>query len=148
MSEITFTSDIDVELLWTNFSDDKPIIAARTSTKGGDATSDSGRGLIRALVRDGHGVPFEHMTMTVRVTAPLFVWPQIQQHRAGVSLSRESGRYRELEPAFYIPDWDRPLKQVGKPMEYKFEEPDDQLTEVTRIDLVRPTPLGALTNCC
>lgn len=122
---VKFTSDIGVELLWTNFSDDIPIIAARTSTKGGDATSEAGRGLLRALIRDHHGVPFEHMTMTVRIHAPIFVMRQIVKHRAGVSFSEESGRYRELEPVFYVPDINRPLKQVGKPMEYKFSEDED-----------------------
>ena len=118
MTDIQFTSNIDVELLKTDFSDEWPIIAARTSTQGAGAGSEAGAGLINALVRDHHGVPFEHETATWRIRVPVFVQRQLVKHRAGVSVSEESGRYRELEPLFYVPAADRPLAQVGKPMEY------------------------------
>lgn len=118
MTDIQFTSNIDVELLKTDFSDEWPIIAARTSTKGAGAGSEAGAGLVNALVRDHHGVPFEHETATWRIRVPVFVQRQLVKHRAGVSVSEESGRYRELEPLFYVPEAARPLAQVGKPMEY------------------------------
>ena len=118
MTDVRFTSDISVELLKTDFSDEWPIIAARTSTKGAGADSEAGAGLVNALVRDHHGVPFEIMTMTARIQVPVFVQRQLVKHRAGVSVSEESGRYRELDPLFYVPAVDRPLAQVGKPMDY------------------------------
>jgi len=36
-----------------------------------------------------------------------------------------SGRYRELKPKFYKPDWDRKLQQVGKPGAYEFVDGTD-----------------------
>jgi thymidylate synthase (FAD) len=126
MSEIEFVDRMNVEVLYTDFDDTKPVLAARTSTLGASSTPEERRGLIRALIRDGHGVPFEHMHITFRIEAPLFVWPQIQQHRVGTSLSRESGRYRELSPRFYVPPEGRPIVQVGKPMEYRIESGTDE----------------------
>lgn len=126
MTEIEFVDRTSVELLYTDFDDTKPVLAARTSTLGAQSTPAERLGLIRALIRDGHGVPFEHMHITFRIEAPLFVWPQIQQHRVGTSLSRESGRYRELKPRFYVPPEGRPIIQVGKPMEYRIESGTDE----------------------
>lgn len=126
MSEIEFVDRMSVELIKTDFDDKTPVLAARTSTVGAESTPDERDGLIRALIRDGHGVPFEHMSITFRIEAPLFVWPQIQQHRAGTSLSRESGRYRELKPRFYVPPEDRPIIQVGKPMDYQLVHADSE----------------------
>jgi len=125
VTDIQFTSNIDVELLKTDFSDEWPIIAARTSTKGAGAGSNAGAGLVNALVRDHHGVPFEIMTATWRIRVPVFVQRQLVKHRAGVSVSEESGRYRELEPLFYVPADDRPVAQVGRPMEYNLVSGDD-----------------------
>lgn len=122
MSELKFISDIPVEMIRTDFDDKIPVLAARTSTLGAESTPQERDGLIKALIREGHGVPFEHMHITFRVTAPIFVWRQVVKHRAGVSLSEESGRYRELKPVFYVPPGDRPLVQTGKPMEYQFED--------------------------
>jgi thymidylate synthase (FAD) len=118
LTDVQFTSTLDVELLKTDFSDEWPIIAARTSTKGAGAGSEAGAGLINALVRDSHGVPFEQMSMTVRIRVPVFVQRQLVKHRSGVSVSEESGRSRELDPLFYVPDVSRMVAQVGKPMNY------------------------------
>jgi len=126
MPDIEFVDRMSVELIKTDFDDKTPVLAARTSTVGAESTPEERDGLIRALIRDGHGVPFEHMSITFRIEAPLFVWPQIQQHRAGTSLSRESGRYRELKPRFYVPPEGRPIIQVGKPMEYKILSGTDE----------------------
>lgn len=126
MTEIEFVDRVNVELIRTDFDDTIPVLAARTSTLGASSTPEERRGLIRALIRDGHGVPFEHMHITFRIEAPLFIWPQIQQHRAGTSLSRESGRYRELAPRFYVPPEGRPIVQIGKPMEYRIESGTDE----------------------
>lgn len=130
MTDIQFTSNIDVELLKTDFSDEWPIIAARTSTKGAGAGSKAGAGLVNALVRDHHGVPFEHETATWRIRVPVFVQRQLVKHRAGVSVSEESGRYRELDPLFYVPKYGRPLAQVGKPMDYDLVPGTDEQVRV------------------
>jgi thymidylate synthase (FAD) len=42
------------------------------------------------------------------------------RHRMA-SYNEESGRYKQLEPVFYVPDNIRPLVQVGKTGNYTFE---------------------------
>lgn len=71
--------------------------------------------------------PFEHNSMTFLISAPIFVFREFMRHRVGWSYNEESGRYRELEPVFYIPGPDRKLVQVGKPGHYQFEAGGDDL---------------------
>lgn len=118
MTEVKFTDELVVELLDSNFSDTRVCIAARTSTAGAGADPKATAGLINSLMRNRHGSPFEHMSATFRVTAPIFVWREHHRHRIA-SYSEESGRYKVLEPLFYVPGPNRPLVQEGKPMEYK-----------------------------
>jgi hypothetical protein len=101
------------------------IWAARVSTKGEqsleDVNADSGRsaGLINYLMRDRHGTPFEHSSMTFYVQAPIFVFREFMRHRT-FSYNEESGRYRQLDPVFYVPGPGRMLVQAGKPGAYEF----------------------------
>ena len=53
-------------------------------------------GLINYLMRDRHGSPFEHNSMTFFISAPIFVFREFMRHRVGWSYNEESGRYREL----------------------------------------------------
>ena len=76
-------------------------------------------GLIRYLMRERHGSPFEHNSMTFFVQAPIFVWREHMRHRIA-SYNEESGRYRELRPIFYVPDQTRSVVQDGKPGAYEF----------------------------
>jgi thymidylate synthase (FAD) len=73
------------------------------------------------LMRDRHGSPFEHNSMTFYVSAPIFVFREFMRHRIA-SYNEESGRYRELRPVFYVPGPERRLVQVGKPGAYDFVE--------------------------
>lgn len=68
--------------------------------------------------------PFEHCSVSIRVTAPIFVVREWHRHRTQ-SFNEVSGRYTELLPKFYAPNFDRPLIQVGKPGAYRFEVPED-----------------------
>jgi thymidylate synthase (FAD) len=123
--QITFRSDVTVELVKASASDADVIFAARVSTKGEqsleDVDSDASRatGLINYLMRDRHGSPFEHNSFTFFVRAPIFVWREHMRHRI-TSYNEESGRYRELDPVFYVPGPDRNLVQQGKPGAYEF----------------------------
>jgi thymidylate synthase (FAD) len=65
--------------------------------------------------------PFEHNSMTFYVQAPIFVFREFQRHRIA-SYNEESGRYRELNPVFYVPAPERRLVQQGKPGAYDFVE--------------------------
>jgi thymidylate synthase (FAD) len=59
--------------------------------------------------------------MTFYVQAPIFVWREHMRHRMA-SYNEESGRYRVLDPVFYVPGPDRRLVQQGKPGAYEFVE--------------------------
>lgn len=90
MADVRFTSMMPVELIDTNFSDARVCVAARTSTAGAGADDAERFGLINALMRDRHGTPFEHMNVTVRVTAPIFVWREHHRHRSGWCVAGET----------------------------------------------------------
>ena len=126
--EIQFRSDMTVELVRSSAHDSDVLFAARVSTQGektldaaqtGVEASDRDRGLINYLMRDRHGSPFEHNSMTFYVQAPIFVFREFMRHRIA-SYNEESGRYRELQPVFYVPGPERKLVQVGKAGAYEF----------------------------
>lgn len=66
--------------------------------------------------------PFEHSYFTFYVKAPIFVWREHMRHRIGFSYNEESGRYKVLDPEFYVPTKDRKLVQIGKTGHYEFVE--------------------------
>lgn len=123
-----FRSDMTVELVKHSAADTDVLWAARVSTAGEqsleelDKDPERSKGLINFLMRDRHGSPFEHNSMTFFVTAPLFVFREFHRHRVGWSYNEESGRYRQLEPVFYVPDESRKLVQEGRPGKYVFAE--------------------------
>jgi thymidylate synthase (FAD) len=106
-------------------SDADVVFAARVSTAGEQSLEDvnadpaASAGLINYLMRERHGSPFEHTSMTFFVQAPIFVWREHMRHRIA-SYNEESGRYRQLEPVFYVPNRERALIQVGKTGSYEF----------------------------
>ncbi|WP_326596216.1 FAD-dependent thymidylate synthase [Streptomyces sp. NBC_01803] len=122
----SFRSDVTVELVKHSASDTDVLWAARVSTAGEQSLEEIGRdperskGLINYLLRDRHGSPFEHNSMTFLVSAPIFVFREFHRHRVGWSYNEESGRYRELGPVFYVPAEDRRLVQRGRPGQYDF----------------------------
>jgi thymidylate synthase (FAD) len=131
VSDIIFRSDVTVELVRSSASDSDVLFAARVSTQGEqtlesaaahtDAAEDETRnkGLINYLMRDRHGSPFEHNSMTFYVQAPIFVFREFMRHRIA-SYNEESGRYKELSPVFYVPAPERNLVQTGKTGHYEF----------------------------
>ena len=101
-------------------SDEAVTMAARVST-GADEAPERDSGLINYLMRDRHGSPFEHNAFTFYIEAPIFVFREFMRHRIA-SYNEESGRYKQLEPVFYVPSPERKLIQVGKPGAYTFVE--------------------------
>ena len=95
--------------------------------------SDRDAGLIRFLVRERHGSPFEHGYFRFLVKAPLFVVREHHRHRAGHSYNEWSGRYSKMDAEFYIPDNVR--TQVGKPGSYSFEPVDDGVRDDVRREI-------------
>lgn len=112
MTEITFRSDMDVALIQSWGSDETVARAARVSTGRDQLEQGKIDGLINYLVREGHTSTLEHSGLTARVEVPIFVHRQLVTHRT-LSKNSESGRYKELEPVFYIPGRGRPLVNEG-----------------------------------
>jgi thymidylate synthase (FAD) len=127
VADVEFRSNMTVELVKANASDADVIFAARVSTKGEQSLADvdadptRSRGLINYLIRERHGSPLEHSSMTFYVQAPIFVFREQMRHRMA-SYNEESGRYRELRPVFYVPGPERKLVQEGKPGRYYFTD--------------------------
>lgn len=117
------TPDITVELVRCMASDSWVEEAARTSTLADAAKAPrTTGGLLRKLMAERHGTPFEFGGwFTLRVHAPIMVFREWHRHRIGWSYNEQSGRYTQYEPVFYTPHPARPLRQVGKPMDYAFE---------------------------
>jgi thymidylate synthase (FAD) len=129
MAEIlTFSSKITATLVQFTGDDTGICNAARVSTLGdlaeGAGCPTKNAGLINFLMRDRHGSPFEHGSMTFFVKAPIFVFREFMRHRVGFSYNEESGRYKQLAPEFYYPAPGRNLVQTGKPGAYTFEPGD------------------------
>jgi thymidylate synthase (FAD) len=69
--------------------------------RAGEDTGSDNR-LIRYLWKNRHTTPFEAVTFTFEVKAPIFVFRQWHRHRTW-SFNELSARYRELPEEFYIP---------------------------------------------
>jgi len=95
--------------------------------------ADRDEGLIRYLMRDHHGSPFEHGYFRFIVKAPIFVVREHHRHRAGHSYNEWSGRYSKMKAEFYIPDNVR--SQVGKPGAYRFEPVDEATRDAARAEI-------------
>ncbi|MFG3158230.1 FAD-dependent thymidylate synthase [Streptomyces sp. NPDC048219] len=126
--KIDLRGDITVELVKSSATDSDVLFAARVSTVGEQSLDElkkdpeRSKGLINYLMRDRHGSPFEHNSMTFFISAPIFVFREFMRHRVGWSYNEESGRYRELQPVFYVPGAERKLVQQGRPGKYVFVE--------------------------
>jgi thymidylate synthase (FAD) len=96
-----------VRLVESMGSDLSIVRAARVSydaawRAGEDQGSDNR--LLNYLWRNRHTSPFEAVTFTFEVKAPIFVFRQWHRHRTW-SFNELSARYRELPEEFYLPDY-------------------------------------------
>lgn len=82
-------------------------------------------GLINFLYRERHMSPFEHGSLTFFVDCPIFVAREFMRHRT-FSYNETSGRYKELEPRFYLINDKRPVIQKGKVGAYRFDGGTDE----------------------
>jgi thymidylate synthase (FAD) len=92
---------------------------------------DSDAGLVRFLMRDRHGTPFEHNAFRFHIRCPIFVAREWMRHRVG-SFNEFSLRYAKATDDFYVPDAEDVRSQVGKPGAYTFEPVEPDLAEHTR----------------
>src|SRR5256885_2894487 len=95
---------------------------------------ESDEGLIRFLLRERHGTPFEHNSFRFHIRAPIFVAREWFRHRVG-SFNEFSMRYARATDDFYVPEPEDVRTQVGKPGSYSFEPVEPELAEVTREEL-------------
>lgn len=137
-SGATYRSDVTVELVRQAAQDSDVVWSARVSTAGEqsieEVTADpaASRGLINYLLKNRHGTPFEHNSMTFMISAPIFVFREFHRHRVGWSYNEESARYRELAPVFYVPSPERKLIQIGKAGHYEFIDGSPEQAEIVQ----------------
>jgi thymidylate synthase (FAD) len=109
--------------------------AARVSfARRKEEMDESDAGLIRFLMRERHGTPFEHNSFRFHVRAPIFVAREWFRHRIG-SFNEFSMRYAKATDDFYIPAAEDVRTQVGKPGSYSFEPVPDDVAETTQEEL-------------
>jgi thymidylate synthase (FAD) len=95
-----------VRLVDSMGSDLSIVRAARVSYdaawRAGDDKGSDDR-LINYLWANGHSTPFEAVTLTFEVKAPIFIFRQWHRHRTQ-SYNELSARYRPLPEEFYVPE--------------------------------------------
>lgn len=93
-----------VELISVSGNDLDVVNAARVShaNESQEFTENDAK-LIRYLINNNHGTPFEQNMIKVRVKAPLFVSTQWLRHRVGWSYNFISDRYVICSEEFYTP---------------------------------------------
>jgi thymidylate synthase (FAD) len=119
-------------------ADDLSVVnAARVSfARRKEELDESDAGLIRFLMRERHGTPFEHNAFRFHVRCPIFVAREWFRHRIG-SFNEFSMRYARATDDFYVPAPEDVRTQVGKPGAYSFEPVSDELAEAARDELRR-----------
>ena len=139
MTVIEVVPDNTIEVLDHGFvrldgamADDLSVVnAARVSfARRKTEMDESDEALIRFLMRDRHGSPFEHNAFRFHIRCPIFVAREWFRHRIG-SFNEFSMRYAKATDDFYVPDADDVRTQVGKPGAYRFEpvEPHEAVVE-------------------
>jgi thymidylate synthase (FAD) len=109
--------------------------AARVSfARRKEELDEADRGLIRFLMRDRHGTPFEHNSFRFHIRCPIFVAREWMRHRVG-SFNEFSLRYAKASDDFYVPELADVRTQTGKPGAYTFEPVDDELASRTQEEL-------------
>src|SRR4051812_20293988 len=114
-------------------ADDLSVVnAARVSfARRKECMDEADEGLIRFLMRERHGTPFEHNSFRFHVRCPIFITREWFRHRVG-SFNEFSMRYAKATDDFYVPAVEDVRTQVGKPGAYTFEQVDIDLAEATR----------------
>lgn len=120
-------------------ADDLSVVnSARVSFGRSAETMDQAEvGLVKFLMRERHGTPFEHNAFRFHVKCPVFVAREWFRHRIG-SFNEFSARYSEVPEDFFVPKAKDVRAQVGKPGAYSFEPVDPSVAQDT-VDIVAST---------
>lgn len=128
MTEVQYRSDFDVTLIDTMGADERVCQAAQVSLKGRAAleVGESDR-LIRFLMGNGHGTPFEQCEMAWMITQPIKSWREHYRHRHA-NYNEQSGRWMQLDPVFYVPPPERPSIKVegSRTGDYSYRAPETE----------------------
>lgn len=131
---ITHPSGMRVELIESMGSDIDIINAARVSygkesaylydEQGTPYLDKRDLGVLRYMMREKHGSPFEMVQLKFRVTAPIKVIWEWVRHRIA-SYNIKSTRYVEWDKDYYFPQAPEWRRQVGKVGHYTTEQITD-----------------------
>lgn len=89
--------------------------------------------LIHYLMRNRHTSPFEAVTFTFDVKAPIFVFRQWHRHRTW-SFNEVSARYSELPEEFYVPETVGVQAQHNKQMRLmELNASEDEIRQLIRV---------------
>lgn len=144
MADIQFVRKCTAELM-DSMGDDYAIVQAAIVSTGVDREAYNevrSEGLIRRLMHDRHGSPFEQVEFKFMLDMPIFTARQLMRHRVA-EYNEVSGRYRIMEPRFYLPPVNRPIKQAdgSKIMDYELEV-DEALSTITQQALIEQSTLA------
>ncbi len=116
----------ELKLLRVSGTELDVVNAARVSLAAHHDVFDGSRdaGLISYLARHNHSSPFEHVTMSFRVKAPIFVARQWMRHR-WASYNEVSARYTEVADQYYTPKcWRKQSKSNRQVGDLPFKDDD------------------------
>jgi len=89
--------------------------------------------LLNYLWRNKHTTPFEAVTFTFEIKAPIFVFRQWHRHRTW-SYNELSARYRPLPEVYYLPDAVKIGQQATKNKQGREESEADRIDDLARVD--------------
>jgi thymidylate synthase (FAD) len=87
--------------------------------------------LIHYLMKNHHTSPFESVTFTFEVKAPIFVFRQWHRHRTW-SYNEVSARYTELDMGYYVPELEQITTQSSSNKQMRTNE-QNPFAEMARI---------------
>lgn len=105
-----------------SMGDDTSVVRAARISHGKEPIDEQrDRKLLEHLLKSGHESPFEHIVFTFHVKCPIFVARQWMRHRIA-SYNELSGRYTELADEFYLPDFEKRIKEKNEQVKEIFEQ--------------------------
>lgn len=119
-----------------SMGDDLSVVrAARVSYdaawRSGHNTGSDSR-LINYLARNNHSTPFEAVTFTFEVKAPIFVLRQWHRHRTW-SYNELSARYRELPEEYYVPEFAQITTQHSDNKQMRTDEQHPEAEDIAEL---------------
>lgn len=105
-----------------SMGDDTSVVRAARISHGKEPIDEQrDRKLLEHLLKSGHESPFEHIVFTFHIKCPIFVARQWMRHRIA-SYNELSGRYTELADEFYLPDFEKRIKEKNEQVKKIFEQ--------------------------